>query len=412
LIINHLTTPLLFYRFSIILAILSLLLLGSCTQRETDIGANAIVSLPADSFKITSDTASYSTDWIPHYTNGLGASLEVGDAKGLFAYTVVRFDVFSGIPDSIIVDSLVVHLYRNRVWPGPGLPGTQVRVREIPDSATWTENDLIPGKFAGREQFPVLDSLALGETDTVLTYQIRDPQSVWQRWRADTSMGLIIEPRFGGGFIEFYSREAASAYVPYLFIHGRALRTSDTTWVDSSFVSQASGDGYLVLDSTAHSPGRFFIAQGHAVRGALYFSMDSTLIGNFRRSVNRAELRIYADTTDAAEIRFSTSNMLIKHGLLSDSTWISHADTLLSSLVVGSESSNLGIWDSTSTEVRIDVSGAVANWVANPSQNGGLQVIAYNELGTLLSREVFFGPQADDPTKRPRLYIWFTDTSH
>jgi hypothetical protein len=401
--------------FAILIIALSLLFVISCAQRETDIGANAIVTVPADSFRIISGTATHSAGWIPDFTNGFGASLEIGETDGLYAWSVIRFDVRTRT-DSIRVDSMFIRFFRNRVWPGPGLPGRQVRIRQVPDSAGWTESTLKPNALPGRPFYPIVDSLEISSTDTTFTYLMRNPATIWERWRAnlDTN-GILLEPRFSGGLIEFYSRGAAGAtYVPYMFIHGQIWRATDSVWVDSSITVSATADGYQVVDTRVIPASRMVVTQGHATRTALFFPFDS-LSGDFRRTVTRAELHLYADTTNRYTIRYIGRSNQMNHGIMNRSTWVTDPTQLNSdSTIAGYESGSdgYGHWNSATNEVVMDVSGAVAYWVANPTKNGGLQILSTDELGALLSCEVFHSALSEDSLKKPRLYIWYTDTSH
>jgi hypothetical protein len=249
--------------------------------------------------------------------------------------------------------------------------------------------------------------------DTLFAFVLRNPAAQWQRWRSGTdTSGFLIEPRFTGGFVELYSRGAAHDYdFPVLYIHGRTLRVSDSTWVDSTFTVDPAADGYLALDSRTIGTNRFMVTQGHATRAALYFPIDS-LTQDFQRTVTRAELHLFADTNHPYVIRRIGQTNQLNHGVLNDPVWLTQPDSLLSSRLLGYESgvSGYGHW-ATDDELVMDVSGAVAYWVANPSQNGGLQLLSVDELGSMISCEVFYSAQSEIPSKKPRLYIWYTDTS-
>ncbi|HEY3294176.1 MAG TPA: hypothetical protein VGL38_01925 [bacterium] len=412
-----------FRHFLFLLSLISLLVLG-CAQRETDIGSNAITGTTENKFAILSGHPTHSTDWHPPFTNGYGTSLEIGDAKNLFAFTAIRFDATTGLPDSVRVDSMEIRLYRGKVWPTTGFPGLQVRIREIPNSVIWTQGTLIPGSLPGRESYPILDSVLASATDTFLTIPIKNPQEMWHKWHADSGKGLVIEPRSDqpgghGGFIEFYSHEIPSGvhpeYAPALIIHGSARVNDSTFSPDTTVTAGALHDAYLVIDSTdinepdAHHE-HLLVTQGMAQRAALYFPLD-TVVTNFSRAVSRAELHMFADTTSPLMIRYTGENVLLKHGFLNDTTWVAHPDSLQLNSELGPEASTNGTWDVTSSEFILDVTGAVATWISNPARNGGLQFFASDELNTL-EREVFFGADAVDVNKRPKLYIWYTEISH
>jgi hypothetical protein len=412
------------FRSLLAFILLALLVVAGCAQRETDIGSNAITGLPGDRFAVTADTATHGTDWKPPFTNGFGTSLEVGDASSLFAFFVLRFEVVTGLPDSVLPDALTLHLTNTgKSWP-EFFPGLQVRIREIPDSVKWTEGVLLPGSLPGRESYPLLDSTVAGATDTTLVVSLSDAAGLWSRWRAegDSSGGLLIEARSDfpggrGGFVEYYSHENSTIGPPSLSVHGQAFSGDSLLSADTTLLTYATNDGYLVIDSTDINPTtlaahqkRLLVTQGMAQRTALYFPLD-TLLQSFPRSVNRAELHLFADTTNALEIRYPGQDMVLKNGFLNDSTWISHSDSLQLSRLLGSESIAVGDWQASSSELVFDVTTAVASWVENPASNGGLQILSAEELD-FLSREVFYGPDADSLNKRPKLYIWFTESSY
>lgn len=409
------------------------LIISGCAQREADIGSNAIVGTPGNKFAILSGSATHGTDWHAPYTNGGGKSLEVGNAQNMYSFFAIRFNARAGLPDSVQVDTLRVRLCRGKVWPGGALPGLQVTIREIPDSVSWTEGALVPGMMAGREQYPVLDlTLVASATDSFFTFTLANPQEIWHRWHTDsTNHGMIIEPRAGssggmGGFIEFYSREGQVSdhpeYAPALFIHGRAWVSDSTFSPDTSVTTYATDDGFLVIDSTEINPvsrdqhrGHLLVTQGLPQRAALYFPVD-TIVTTFSRSVNRAELHLFADTTSPLRMEYPEENMSVNHGFLTDSTWITHPDSLQLSRLPGPEAgaTGYGYWDITNSELVFDVTGAVAFWISNPARNGGMQIFSADELNNL-AREAFYGADADSATlynKRPKLYIWYTEISH
>jgi len=425
----HLKTPPLHIRhFLWLLPLIFLFVLG-CAQRETDIGANAVTGLTENKFATLSGTATHSTDWHPPFSNGLGTSLEVGNAKNLFAFFAIRFDAVTGLPDSVRVDSMEIRLYHASVWPSVrDLQGLQVRIREIPDSVIWTEGTLVPGQFPTRENYPIIDSVVLSanSSDSLASFPVKNPQEMWHKWHADSGKGLIIEPRSdisggNGGFIEFYSHEESSLidpnYPPALLIHGAAQVNDSVFSPDTTVLAYPQYDGYLVIDSTdINQPqqhvGRMVITQGMAQRGAIYFPVD-TITNQFSRSVSRAILHLYADTLNPLRIQYVGQTMTLNHGYLLDSTWISHPDSLTLNRLLGPESgvTGYGTWNSTSSELVFDVTGIVSTWVTDPSRNDGIQVFSGNELNTL-EREVFYGADADSVNKRPKLDIWYTEISH
>jgi len=397
-----------------LLACLSVFLLFSgCAQRETDIGSGAITGQPSDSFVVdTTVVATASADFHPRVTNGYGPSLEVGDALGLYAFFAVQFNLPAGLPDSVQLDTVRLRLRLNHVWPASGVAGLRVRIREI--TVPWQEDSILVEMLAGRESFPLLDSLRIGTADSLFYWDV--PPLIWQRWLAgdSTSTGLLFEPIESGSFLEFYSAEPRgtdATLPPVVQIRGRRWNLVDSVWQDTTLSSDLTAweDAYGVLDTTPRRPERFFVTQGMPGRAALYFPLGS-LSSQYRREVNRAELHLYADADTSDAVTYAGQNILFTHGFLNDTAWIAHA-TERDSFHMGYESGTVGTWDATNTEYTLDVSGAVADWVANPAHNGGLQIIASDET-SFLARQVFYSQMANDATKHPKLIIWYTETSY
>jgi hypothetical protein len=396
-----------YLKFSILL--LNLVLLWGCAQRESDIGRKAIVGLPDNNFATAIVRDSVAANFKPHLTNGRGLSLQVGNAKHLFAFSVFKFDFLGAILDSVRadtlyrVDSAIVSLHRVSVWPDGDTSGIRIRVREVRES--WDENSLLTGALAGREGYPIVDSIRMSTGPNDTTFAINLPREVFMRWiRGDsTTYGLLLEPISAGNFVEFASDNSSNSLQwPSLVIKGRNLR-ADTTF---SSLRAAPIDGYMVIDSAYKAPDHFYLTRGLSERAALYFPAD-TLARIFSRSVNRAELHIFADTLDPAVIRYKYASTLAKYGTLPDTSWLHRPDSLSSDSYIGNES-NSGMWNSTTSEMVIDISNAVASWVDRPATNTGLQLLCVSELD-ILARESFYGPSYFDINKRPTLHIWYTE---
>ena len=396
-----------------LLACLSLLLLFSgCAQRETDIGSGAITGQPSDTFLVTTAVATASADFHPRVTNGYGPSLEVGDTLGLYAFFAVQFNLPAGLPDSVQIDTVRLRLRLNHVWPSSGVAGLRVRIREI--TVPWQEDSILVEMLAVRDGFPPLDSLRVSTADSLFYWDV--PPVIYQRWLAgdSASTGLLFEPIESGAFLEFYSSEPRgtdATLPPVVQIRGTRWNQVDSVWQDTTLSSDLTAweDAYVVLDTAPRRPERFFVTQGMPGRAALYFPLDS-LSSQFRREVNRAELHLYADTLDPYGVTYSGLNILFTHGFLTDTSWIAHS-SVSDSFHMGYESGTAGTWDASNTEYVLDVSGAVADWVANPAHNGGLQIIASDET-SFLARQVFYSHLAADTSKHPKLVIWYTESSY
>ncbi|MFZ5434045.1 MAG: hypothetical protein ACOZB3_09760 [Calditrichota bacterium] len=410
-----------FQRF-IFLSGIIILLFSGCTQRETDAGIQAITGLPDDQFAVVSGTPTVSASWIPEYTNGASQSLQVGNANGLYAYTAVRFNVASILPDSFTLDSfpsMQVRFQRNRVWPADANTDLRLVMREITES--WTEADLIPGSLPDYENYPIIDSgLTINAVDSTVKFTI--PRDLWTRWIEEdtTTYGLLFEPRWEGLMLEWYSSEFISTTYPdypptLLFNNFQVWRSTDSAWVDSTFSVAAAHDAFLVKDGAPHDPGRIYVSQGLPGRAVLYFPVD-TLYAQFSRSVVRAELQIFADSLNPATFQFvAGQNILFKDGSILDTSWIAKRDStgFLAADDIESwyENSSSGMWDNTNRKFVLDVTGIVKDWVADPSSNAGVQILT-SGASSYLNRNVFHSGLSDSVSLRPRLYIWYTESQY
>ena len=381
----------------------------SCTQRETDIGRDALHNAPEDTFIVLQGTGTDAIMWHPNISNGRGKSLQVGDAGGFSAFFAMRFNVVAALPESARVDCMVVHLNRNRIWPESGALPLTVRISEITER--WTEDSLLAGYLPNRASYPaVIPSWTIPPSET--SFGLLLPDTMYERWaQGDTnSFGLLFDPISSGALLDFYSSESfdtAGSQGPTLEIYGVQWRLVDSVWTDTALVVKqtAEHDAYLATDSTTVAPGRLALSQGYAKRAALYFPLDSIGAANFTRVVNHAVLRFYADNGDAANFQYANIGLLYKDGTMANRLWLMEPDSAKAGLVATSSSA----FDATNSYIDFDVSSTVAYWVARPDSNSGFQILASEENGHL-TRQVFYGtaPSVPDSLK-PRLTIWLTE---
>ena len=388
-----------------LLIFLTLLLLFdvSCTQRETDIGLDAVTNGPVQDFSIVYATATVGTNWNPRVSNGRGASLQVGDAANYFAFSALRFEPEVVLPESVQVDSMVIKLSRNRIWPELAASDLQVRIREIQER--WVEDSLLAGYLPGRETYPILDSLLSLANDLEFHYPV--PETLWSRWIASdtTTWGLLIEPKSSGTLLDFYSSERVDSIQAAIEIYGIEWRQNNDVWTDTAFYAKQAAvhDAYLAINTAECDSTRFCVSQGFPQRAAMYFPMDS-ITAVFNNTVVHAELTMYADSVSDENMLYSNVGLLYKDGTLTDLDWIATPDSATGSLVAVSSS----LFDSTDQHITFDVTWIVAGWVAEPATNTGVQVLTSEENGHL-TRQLFYSHVAEDTTKRPRLKLWLAE---
>jgi len=388
----------------LLLFLVSLSLLSGCVQRETDIGIDAVNNSPLDSFVTVEMTADTAITWVPKISNGRGTSLQIGDAAGFNSFFVMRFNPAAALPESVRVDSMVIKLHRDRIWPESDAVDLRVRIREITER--WTQDSLLAGSLADRNDFPPLDSLLFEANQTEFSYQV--PESLWTRWVAHDSStwGLLFEPISIGSLFEIYSGETVSDTLrAALEIHGEEWFEVDSVWTDSTLFARQSPehDAYLAVNSAVCDSTRLCLSEGFAQRAALYFALDS-VTSYFHRAAVHAELYLYSDTLYPANMLYSNVGLLFKDGTMLGKTWMEDADSAKGNLVATTSSA----FNATNEFVKFDVSWIVSGWVANPVANTGFQILTSEENGHL-TRQVFHSPLSEDLTKRPRLKLWLVE---
>jgi hypothetical protein len=408
------------FRSCIPFLLLFVSLVVGCAQRQSNVGARAITGQPSDSFIVVNGTAAAGANWKPHFTNGRTRLTEIGAARGISAYTAVRVDARTGLPDSVRVDSMNLKYRKVRIWSEPDIAAVLFRVREIPGTVIWKDDSLVDGVLADHDSYPPLDSqlvsVADSVADSVLVYEFRQPQATWNKWRSDTTGGgILFEAATPGAIFEYITREQ-DTLAPAVYVHGSAYLPSDSAWHDTTLKAVIGSDGYLVVDTAARSPERLFVSEGFPERMAIFFRLDTLLgdtsIQSFSRSVNRAEMTLYRDTASHDLIEDRYQNILLKQGQIRDTSWVRDSARLYADGMLGQELTITSTVDSTNTRYVLDVTSLVNFWVTNPDSNGGIQIRSADELGGYIAREVFYSPLSEDPTKKPKLTIWFTETSY
>jgi hypothetical protein len=403
------------------LVLISFVLLVGCAQRDTSVGIKGAGVIPDQSFKIVEGTATVSSSWHPHVSNGYGTSLQVGDYNYFKSCAAIRFYPGTAIPDSFELDTLnpptvkIKRFKERTVLPEFNAPILRVEVREITDR--WTEDSVLAGSFPNRENYPVLSVFSMSPDTADTSYTFIVPTDLFYKWKTgDTaSFGLLFTPTAGseGALINLCSRESGDKYGPVLEVRGRKWLHDDSLgWVeDTILVDLLSGiDAYLTVDSAPVENGKIAISQGYAQRMAIYFPLDS-ISGDLWRGleVNRAELYLYADVSNPLNLLYADQRPRYKQGRLANLTWMTEPDSAVSDFV--SEIS--GKTDSTNTLVTFysnSIGTIVNQWVNLTVANGGFYVQATSET-SYLARQIFYSATAEDSTKRPRLKIWFTEIS-
>ena len=407
--------------------------MSGCAQRESGVGSDAITGVPEQDFVKIEGTATASAEWIPELSNGLGNSLQVGEASDFRTFSVLRWDPAAVLPDSYVVESVVIKMTTGRVWPSTTdstvfVPDLRMIVRDIPEE--WEEDELIPGSLADFEEFEILDTILVeAESDDSVFYEL--PFELWQKWvdeslaRSDedtvstlTSFGLLLQPENDDVIIEFLSSEGGSlgddetgSTAPVLRMQGTRWDLEDDVYVSSDLYLEQlpEDDAYLVIDSAEPEEGCMYISAGYPQRGLVYFPLDS-LAQYTERLVARAEFHVFADPDNPLTMIYPGTGINFKTGSLKDDEWITYPDSIenVELRFVGTDAVAL---DADNILLKFDVSGIVSGWLADPSTNGGLQIQTSGE-DQFLARQVFHNHLTEDETKRPQLLIWYVEPSN
>jgi len=372
-----------------------------CTQRETSIGADAAGPPSEAQFDTVAVACTQDTVWHPKVSNGLGLSLQWGDAGNFHAVCLLRFLPASVLPDSFRVDSNRLRLRGTATLPeGTFAPGLAT-IWLITDA--WSEDTVRVDNMPGYEALPLMENLPMNAEATD-SFDVHLPDTLVERWAAGDTMnwGIWIEPQDTAEFLrEFYSGESGIGLAPALFLYGAQYDTNDEGQWEESVLDTFVGpedDAYLAWDRQPPLDGRMMLTQGLSQRLLLYFPVESVL-PDYGVSVVHAEFSIWADNLTDANFG---SVSLFKNGTLKTDAWRRDLDsTQTDQISIASYP-----FDANNEKVVFDVTAVVSDWVQNPETNTGLFVAASGEAQAL-GRRVFYNRLAQDITVVPELRIWY-----
>jgi hypothetical protein len=384
-----------------LLSLFAWLVFVGCTQRETSIGSDAAGPPSEAEFDQVAVACTQDTVWHPKISNGLGLSLQWGDAGNFHAVCLLRFLPSSVLPDSFRLDSNRLVLRGAATLPEGTFPPGLATIWLITDP--WSEDTVRLDNLPGYETFPLLENLPMSAEATD-SFEVHLPDSLVEQWASDDTLnwGIWIEPQDTAEFLrEFYSGEWGIGYAPALFLYGAQYDTNDEgQWEESgldTFVSPED-DAYLVWDRQLPIDGRMMLTQGLSQRFLLYFSLES-VFPDYGVSVVHAEFSLWADNVTDANFG---SVSLFKHGTLKTDSWRRDLDSTETDQVSIASSP----FDADNEVVVFDVTSVVSHWIQNPGTNTGFFVAASGETQAL-GRRVFYNRFAEDTTSVPELRIWY-----
>lgn len=388
----------------IALALLALLGLIGCAQRESDVGGSAIPLEPSGHEGQSSIVATRSVEWDRDLSTGGGQTLQIGATKEFRAVSALRFEPNNVLPDSFELDSARVRLRVDRIYPGRGeSPDLRMVIKEIP--VAWSEDSLRDGTFAGSDTFRVIDTLLIPTAtgaEERLYWNV--PDSIWDTWLVEDSLnhGVLFEAANSGVMVGFQTTEGADSFAVWLEIGGTEFvedsSFAPSAWSDTIY---ATDDGYVAHDSSEAVAGRLRISQGSFRRALLYFPLD-TITADPLRTVVKAWIHFYADPSISSSLVYEGQNLPYKDATMIDTLWFAEIDSAQQNFIATASST----FGTDNIEIKFDVTNTLVGLVGNPETNGGFSIQATFESDAV-SRQFFHAHDSEVDSLRPRLEVWW-----
>jgi len=325
------------------------------------------------------------------------ASVPTGSSKYLYLGTynkrkAVSFFRFTGLPDSVQIDSAIFTIRINRTYgelPADMLPDAYLLNYQF-DENTFTWQDF-------RDLNPIAEKLDIQPykttCDSIISFLL--PPAIVESWadtnKADLNYGFALtydEPDTGFIF-EIYSQNYISYdnLNPYLMLRAHID--------DSSYTYTVTPFDVSVIEPDQDNSGYFTIGNGSGTRSLLFFSVDSIPED---ATINTALLTIYADTTGS--FPDNSESFLLRFYPVTDHNWpipdVPYDTTRYSNPELPAHSDSL----------TINLTPFVQEWTSGKSENNGLIFMGASE-GTDIMQRKFFDSSAA-PEKRPSIKIFYT----
>jgi len=402
------------------LLLIVLLLLIGCAQKDSAVGSSLA---PGLNEIYPQDTTLYA--WATNFlqaqaTTGSSPFLYLGRDAGYDADALLKFNPATALPDSYLVDSLIVKLYLDSILANEGsdLP---VSVALLNRSYSWFEigvtwENLDPqatsrylyldpdqyGNSIASFQIPS----AAADSDSFAFY-LPSPDSLLRAWESAGAGGKTLH--FNNGLYllsdksqDFLVRLASAenslvSRRPRLEIYLTAIDTSDTITTTSAWdtLLYAGADAFIAQSSTPLDSSYLYLGNAVACRSLVLFDVENLLPG-YGTAVQRAEIILHADTTHPLNYDGITSGFYLQ---MQDSSWMTNPDEALTQ----SGSPILAIYDSESAKLVLNITSTVYDWITHSEINYGVMIKSANEYYDL-SRTVFYGSGAPD-SLRPQLRV-------
>jgi len=395
-------------------------LLSGCAQKDSGVGSDLA---PGLNEIYPQDTTVYA--WATNFlqaqaTTGSSPYLYLGHDAGYDADVLLKFNPAAALPDSYLVDSLIVKLYLDSILANDGsqLPVSVALLnRSYPwfeIGVTWDNLDpqatnhylyLDPEQYGSSIAAFQIPSAA-ADSDSFAFY-LPSPDSLLRAWEAAGAGGKTLN--FNNGLyllsdksqdflVRLASAEQTQASLrPRLEIYLTAIDTSDTITTTSAWdtLLYAGGDAFIAQSSATLDSAYLYLGNAVACRSLMLFNVEN-LLPSYGTAVQRAEIILHADTTNSLNYDNFTSAFYLQ---MQDSSWMTNPDEALTQ----AGSPVLAVYDSESGKLTLNITTTGYAWITHSQINYGVMIKSANEYYDL-SRAVFYGSGAPD-SLRPQLRI-------
>ena len=402
------------------------LILSGCAQKDSAVGSDLAPGLndiyPQDTTLYPVAANFYQTQ----ATTGSSPFLYLGHDQGYDADILLKFNPATALPDSYLVDSLVVKLYLDSIITAESA-SLPVSVLLLNRNYTWYEigvtwNNLLANPVyrylpLDTAQFgdPIAAfdvSSAAADSDSI-TFTLPSPDSLLRAWEWVGTTGsktlhynnglYLLSDKSQNFLMRFKSAENTNvARRPKLLMYLSVVDTSDTTGAlpqDTVLFIYAGADDFIAQSTTTLDSSYLYLGNAAACRSLLLFDVED-LFPTYGVAVQRAEVVLHADTTNALNYGQIASAFFLE---MQDSTWLDHPDSALTEPGLAYPV----VFNADAGTLTLNLTDAVYNWIRNPGTNQGMMIKSSAEYYDL-SRTVFYGPSAPD-SLRPYLRIVYLE---
>lgn len=411
----------------IIALIIAVFLLTGCEQKDSAVGSDLAPGLN-DIFpeEVILDPVA-SAFYYELATTGDSDFLYVGRGQGYEAYSLIRFNPYTAVPDSYLVDSITVSLYLDSVIVPDAVDPMLIEVIPVNYVQTWAEIGVTWDDIDAAQLPEPVASVEIPAGSSVETEYSFIPygsdsskrDSLIRAWEEASSgtktlhynNGLILKSdKTTDHMVRFRSSEHDStAQRPALEMFITVIDTTgetDSTYADTVLLNAIS-DAFIVQDSAVLDSTFLYLGNAVAYRNILRFDVDSLIsydiLPSYGLGVHRAQVTLHADTTSEFNFGQITGTFTFE---MSDLSW--QEDPLTAPYEFGTFQSPV-FYDEETATLTLNLTDMVYDWIRYPGTNQGFVIRTSAPLADI-ARTVFYGIDAPD-SLRPRMSIIYLENS-